>query len=101
MEGEGKKHRRTAVRTRKVEVADRRQRDLDEVEELTRKHGLDVGDVRYASTYARLVCLAPTVAQVVPAPRAWASSPNMVTATNRETVTCQGYSLLYRIHSLI
>ncbi|KAF8884180.1 hypothetical protein BD779DRAFT_1801800 [Infundibulicybe gibba] len=57
------------VRTRKVALEGRKS-TIDEVEELAKKlHGLQVHDVAYSGYYARLVYLAPAVAQHWTPPR--------------------------------
>jgi len=62
----------SGVRTRKVvipESGSKEKSNLDQVEELmVRLHGLQVHDANYASAYARLVCIAPAVAERIPAP---------------------------------
>jgi hypothetical protein len=71
-----KKAGRREVRTRKVVVAENEKRkgnnDLDEVEQLIgRLHGMQRSDASYAGAYARLVCVAPTIAERIPAPTFW------------------------------
>ncbi|KAF9440551.1 hypothetical protein P691DRAFT_793249 [Macrolepiota fuliginosa MF-IS2] len=62
---------RKEVRTRAVRF-EKRKDTKDKVEELTRKlHGLDMRDASYASTYARLVMVAPILAEQIPPPTHW------------------------------
>ncbi|KAF8872190.1 hypothetical protein BD779DRAFT_1477681 [Infundibulicybe gibba] len=85
------------VRTRKVELEGGKD-TLDEVEELAKKlHGLQVHDVAYSGYYARLVCLAPAVAQHWKAPGSHqstvppAGNPNSIPIQNSTSLPYNGY----------
>ncbi|KAF8889393.1 hypothetical protein BD779DRAFT_1469895 [Infundibulicybe gibba] len=87
------------VRTRKVELEGGKD-TLDEVEELAKKlHGLQVHDVAYSGYYARLVCLAPAVAQHWKAPGSHqstvppAGNPNSIPIQNSTSLPYNGYQL--------
>ncbi|KAF8802582.1 hypothetical protein BYT27DRAFT_7109957, partial [Phlegmacium glaucopus] len=75
-----KKPARREVRTKKVRFE--RGTDLkDEVEELTTKlHGLNMQEAAYASTYARLVLVAPVLADKIPPPARWTAGATVTAA---------------------
>ncbi|KAF8816293.1 hypothetical protein BYT27DRAFT_7277147 [Phlegmacium glaucopus] len=53
----------------------------DEVEELTTKlHGLNMQEAAYASTYARLVLVAPVLADKIPPPAKWTAGATVTAA---------------------